>query len=70
MRLADHDDEEYSAFIPSADPANPPIVDTIAQRHRLAKPKKLGLNVHGHSRPETSIALLVRTVNHLHRDRR
>jgi hypothetical protein len=63
MKLADHDDEEDPAFVPSAEPADPPIIDMIAERHRLAKPKELGLNVHDNSRPNTSIALLRRTVN-------
>jgi hypothetical protein len=63
-KLADHDHEEHSAFVPSADPGNLPIVDTIAQRHRLAKPKELGPNVHGNSHPNTSMAPLRRTVNH------
>ena len=62
-KLVDHNDEEDSAFIPAAEPADPPIIDTIAERHRLAKPKELGLNVHDNSRPNTSIALLRRTVN-------
>jgi hypothetical protein len=57
-----HHDEEDSAFVPAAEPADPPIIDTIAQRHRLAKPKELCLNVHG-SRPNTSMARLGRTVN-------
>ena len=42
-----HNDEEDSAFVPAAEPANAPVIDTIAQRYRLAKPKELGLNVHG-----------------------
>ena len=62
-KLAEHDDEEDSPFVPAPEPADPPIIDTIAERHRLAKPKELGLNVHGNSRPNTSMAPLVRTVN-------
>jgi len=58
-----HHDEEDSAFVPAAEPADPPIIDTIAQQHRLAKPKELCLNVHGYSRPHTSMARLGRTVN-------
>jgi hypothetical protein len=42
-----HDDEEDSAFVAAAEPAHSPIIDLIAKRHRLAKPKELGLNVHG-----------------------
>ena len=42
-----HHDEKDSAFVPAADPGDPPIIDTIAERHRPAKPKELGLNVHG-----------------------
>src|SRR5882724_5526313 len=57
-----HHDEEDSAFVPAAEPADSPIIDTIAQRHQLAKAKELGLNVHGHLRPDTSIARLGRTV--------
>lgn len=57
-----HHDEEDSAFVPAAEPTYSPIIDTIAERHRLAKPKELGLNVHG-SLPHTSMARLVRTVN-------
>ncbi|HLM98523.1 MAG TPA: hypothetical protein VK335_04540 [Bryobacteraceae bacterium] len=64
-KLADHNDEEDSAFVPAAEPAHLPIIDTIAERHRLAKPKELGLNVHGNSRPNTSMARLERTVNRL-----
>jgi hypothetical protein len=56
-------DEEDSVFIPSAEPHDPPIIDTIAERHRLAMPKELGLNVHGNSRPATFMAPLGRTVN-------
>jgi len=59
--LADHNDEEDSAFVPSAEPADPPIINVITQRHPLAKPKELRLNVHGNSRPNTSMARLVRT---------
>src|SRR6266852_2196480 len=55
-----HDNEEDSAFVPAAEPGDPPIIDTIAERHRLAKPKELGLNVHGHSRPHTSMASMRR----------
>jgi len=57
-----HHDEEDSAFVPAAQPAHPPIIDTIAERHRLGKPKELGPNVHGSSRPHTSIARMGRTV--------
>jgi hypothetical protein len=46
-----------------AEPADPPIINVITQRHRLAKPKELGLNVHGNSRPNTSMARLGRQVN-------
>jgi hypothetical protein len=48
-----HHDEKDSAFVPAAAPAHPPIIDMIAKRHRLAKPKELGLNVHGsvHTHP-------------------
>jgi len=58
-----HHDEEHAAFVPAADPAHSPIIDAIAQRHRPAKPKELCLNVHGNSRPHTSIARMTRTVN-------
>jgi hypothetical protein len=61
-KLADHNDEEDSALVPAAEPAHLPIIDAIAQRHRLAKPKELGLNVHG-SLSHTSMARLERTVN-------
>jgi len=57
-----HHDEEDAAFVPATEPADPPIIDTIAQRHRLAKPKELCLNVHAYSRPHTSMARLARTV--------
>ena len=57
-----HHDEEDSAFVPAAEPRDPPIIDTIAERHRLAKPKELGLNVYGHLRPHTLMARLARTV--------
>ena len=67
--LADHNDEEDSAFVPSSEPADPPIIDMIAERHRLAKPKELGLNVHGNSRPNTSMALLGRTVDRVSTNR-
>jgi len=62
-KLADHNDEEDSAFVPAAEPAHLPIVHTIAERQRLPKPKELGLNVHGNSRPNTFMARLGRTVN-------
>src|SRR5882672_2652907 len=48
-----HHDEKDAAFVPAAEPADSPIIDTIAERHRLAKAKELGLNVHGHLRPHT-----------------
>ena len=35
-----------------------PIIDMIAQRHGLAKPKELCLTVHGSFRPNTSMARL------------
>jgi hypothetical protein len=57
-----HHDEKDAAFVPAAEPADSPIIDTIAERHRLAKAKELGLNVHG-LRPHTSIARLWETVN-------
>jgi hypothetical protein len=57
-----HHDEEDSASVPTAEPRDPPIIDTIAERHRLAKPKELCLNVHGHLRPHTSMARQARTV--------
>src|SRR5260370_41430879 len=44
-----HHDEEDSAFVPATEPADSPIIDTIAQRDRLAKPKEICLNVHGYS---------------------
>jgi hypothetical protein len=50
-----HHDEEDSAFVPTAKPGHSPIIDTIAKSHRLAKPKELCLNVHGYSRPHTSL---------------
>jgi hypothetical protein len=62
-KLVDHNNEEDSAFIPAADPADIPIIDRIAERRRLEKAKELGLNVHGNLRPDTSIARLARTVN-------
>jgi len=55
-KLADHNDEGDSAFVPAAEPAHLPIIDTIAERYRVPKPKELGLNVHGDSRPNTSMA--------------
>jgi hypothetical protein len=55
-----HHDEDDSAPVPAAEPAHLPIIDMIAKRDRLAKAKELGLNVHGHSRPHTSIARLGR----------
>src|SRR5713101_5170194 len=63
-----HNDEEDSAFVPAAEPADSPIIDTIAQRHRLAKAKELGLNVHNYLRPHTSMARLGRTVNSAFRE--
>ena len=33
-----HNDEEDSAFVPAAEPADSPIIDMIAERRRLAKP--------------------------------
>ena len=32
MFSLDHNDEEHSAFVPAAEPADLPIIDTIAQR--------------------------------------
>ena len=57
-----HHDEEDSAFVPAAEPADSTIIDTIAERRRRAKPKELGLNVHGHLRPYTLMARPARTV--------
>jgi len=37
VRSFHHKDKEDSAFVPAAEPADSPIIDTIAQRHRLAK---------------------------------
>jgi hypothetical protein len=62
-----HHDEEHSAFVPAAEPAHSPIIDTIAQGNRLAKPKELCLYVHG-LRPHTSMARLRRTVNSAFRE--
>ena len=53
-----HHDEEHAAFVPAADPRDSPIIDTIAQGNRPAKPKELCLNVHGNSRPHTFMALV------------
>jgi len=53
-----HHDEEDAAFVPAADPRDSPIIDTIAQGNRPAKPKELGLNLHGSVRPHTSMALV------------
>src|ERR1700704_893326 len=36
-----HHDEEDSALVPAAEPGDPPIIDTIAQGHRLAKPNDI-----------------------------
>ena len=58
-----HHDEEDTASVPSAHPAYASIINIIAERHRFAKPKELGLIVHGNSRPDTSMALLPITVN-------
>jgi hypothetical protein len=33
-----HHDEKDAAFVPAAEPADSPIIDTIAERQRLAKP--------------------------------
>ena len=62
-----HHDEEDSAFVPAAEPAHSPIIDMIAQRRRLAKPKELGLNVHG-ALPHASMARLGRTATLIARD--
>jgi hypothetical protein len=59
-----HHDEEDSAFVPAAEPADSPIIDKIAERAG-SKPKELGLNVHGYLRPDTSMARLGRTVKGL-----
>jgi len=67
--LADHNDKEDPAFIPAAEPTHLPVFNTIAERNSLAKPKKLGLNVHGNSRPNTSMALLGRTVDRVSTNR-
>ena len=47
-----------SQLVPPADPADWAIIDEIAQRHRLAKPKEPGLKVHGELRPDTSMHLV------------
>jgi hypothetical protein len=39
-----HDDEEDFAFIPSAEPAHPPAIDTITQCSRLSETEELGLD--------------------------
>jgi hypothetical protein len=41
-----HNDEEDAPFVPSTEPAHPPIINMIAQQHRLANPKELCLNLH------------------------
>jgi hypothetical protein len=63
MSVSYHPNEEDAAFVPTAEPASPPNINTIAKRHRLAKPMGLCLNVHGYLRPDTSMARLGRTVN-------
>ena len=61
--MADHSDEEDSAFVLAPKPADPPITDGIAERLQLAKPKELGLNRHGNSRPNRFVARLGTTGN-------
>src|SRR5580700_3910247 len=56
-KLADHD--ESGCLL---EPTDPPIIDAIGQGGRLAKPKELGLNVHGNSRPNTSMGSVAGTV--------
>jgi hypothetical protein len=45
-KLADHNDEEHSAFVPAAEPARAPAIDKILQGHGPSKPKALSLNSH------------------------
>ena len=53
-----HHYEQDSAFVPTADPANAPAIDSIAQRDGLEEPQELGLNFHS----DPSITLLGWTV--------
>jgi hypothetical protein len=55
MKLADHGDEEDSAFVPTSDPAYTPAIDQIPQSYGPSKPKELGLNLHIVG-PDTSMA--------------
>jgi hypothetical protein len=45
----DHHDEQYTAFIPSAQPAHAPPIQVIAHLDRPAKPQELRLNMHSRS---------------------
>ena len=54
----DHDDEQDPALVPTADPANAPAIDAIADGSRPEEPQELGLDLH----TDLSMALLDRTV--------
>ena len=54
----DHHDEENPAFVPTADPANAPAIDSIAEGGRLEEPQELGLDFHA----SPSMAPLAQTV--------
>jgi hypothetical protein len=41
------DDEKDSAFVPTANPADTPAINVIADGDFSEEPEKLGLNLHG-----------------------
>jgi len=59
-RSREHDDEEYAASIPAAEPTDPPAINTIPDCGRSSKPKEFCLNVHAFG-PDTCMALLAGT---------
>jgi hypothetical protein len=40
-----HDQEEYALFVPTAQPANPPTIHAVIQRHRLPQMQVFGFEL-------------------------
>jgi hypothetical protein len=57
----DHHHEQYTAFIPSAQPAHAPAIQVITNLDRPAEPQELRLNMHSPLR--TCMSLQRREVN-------
>jgi hypothetical protein len=53
-----HHNEEHSAFVPSADPAHPPGIDSVTYGCRPKQAQELGVNLRGQLRTALTSCLL------------